>query len=169
LTSGNLRVEPRFPWFVRVGLPMPQRLSVDQGGLGGRVRCELSVGVAFASITQWQPDRSFAFDVLRYDIQDQPFHITRLGRGPDYGFRRERIEDWLTLLDTSYSLEPAGAGRTLLRRRVVWRRHLAPGVYFGWLQQTVMEHSQRRLLELIRSRAEALDESSILLARRAGP
>jgi uncharacterized protein YndB with AHSA1/START domain len=152
LTTTELRVESRWPWFVRIGLPMPDRMHVEQGGLGGRVRFDFDQGTAFARITQWQPGRQLAYSIEHYDIHDLPFHITRLGRGPDYGFRRERVEDWLTVLDTRYTLSPAANGGSLLRRRVVWRRHLAPALYFGWLQQTVIERSQLRLLELIQSR-----------------
>ena len=35
-----------------------------------------------------------------------------------------------------------------------WRRHLAPGFYFGWLQDAVMQRGQDRLLELLRRRIE---------------
>jgi hypothetical protein len=52
-------------------------------------------------------------------------------------------------------LTPGARGGSVLRRRVVWQRHLAPDLYFGWLQQTVMEHAQVRLLELIRARVNA--------------
>jgi hypothetical protein len=127
-------------------------MQVERGGLGGRVRFDFSQGTAFARITRWQPGQELAYAVDGYDITDLPFHITRLGRGPDYGFRSERIEDWLTILDTRYTFTQTANGGTLLRRRIVWQRHLAPDVYFGWLQQTVMERGQLRLLELIRAR-----------------
>jgi uncharacterized protein YndB with AHSA1/START domain len=152
LTTGEFRVDSRWPWFIRIGLPMPDRMAVERGGLGGRVRFDFSQGTAFARITDWQPGRELAYAVEHYDIRDLPFHITRLGRGPDYGFRRERVEDWLTVLMTRYTLSASPDGGTVLRRRIVWRRHLAPDVYFGWLQQTVMERGQLRLLELVRSR-----------------
>jgi hypothetical protein len=154
LATRELRVESRWPWFIRIGLPMPDRMLVERGGLGGRARFEFSQGTAFARITKWQPGRQLAYTVDGYEIHDLPFHITRLGRGPDYGFRSERVEDWLTVLDTRYTLTPSSDGGTLLRRRILWQRHLAPDLYFGWLQQTVMERGQLRLLELIGSRVE---------------
>ena len=55
---------------------------------------------------------------------------------------------------TRYTLSPGVRGGSVLRRRVIWQRHLAPDSYFGWLQQTVMERAQVRLLELIRNRAD---------------
>ena len=45
-------------------------------------------------------------------------------------------------------------GRSVLRRRIVWQRHLGPEPYFSWLQQTVMERGQARLLELIDERVQ---------------
>src|SRR5262249_4789625 len=37
LTGRPLTVESRWPWFLRVGLPMPSRFSVDAPGPNGRV------------------------------------------------------------------------------------------------------------------------------------
>ena len=100
--------------------------------------------------------------VERYQIRDLPFHVTRIGRSPDYGFRSERVEDWLTLLELRYSLAPAADGGTQLSRRTIWRRHLAPSLYFAWLQQTVVERGQRRLLELLREQvAPSLQVSKV--------
>lgn len=153
LTTRELRVASRWPWFIRVGLPMPERMKVEQARLGGQVRFDFHQGSAFARVTGWQPGRELRYAIDSFKANDLPFHITRLGRGPDYGFRSERVEDWLTVRDTRYTLAPTASGGTLLRRRVVWQRHLAPDVYFGWLQQTVMERAQVRLLELLRDRA----------------
>jgi uncharacterized protein YndB with AHSA1/START domain len=160
LTQDELRIERRWPWFIRIGLPMPERMRVEQPGVDGSVRFDFDQGIAFARITAWTPNQELAYGVNRYEVHDLPFHITRLGRGPDYGFRRERVEDWLTLEGTRWTLE-AVAGSTLLRRRVVWRRHLAPDFYFGWLQQSVMERGQRRLLELVRTRVETTRSSPV--------
>lgn len=151
LTEKELRVESRWPWFLRIGLPMPEKMRVEQPVLGGRVRFDFSQGTAFARIRTFRAPYELAYGIDRYQIRDLPFHITRLGRSPDYGFRRERVEDWLTVLDTRYTLLAAPGG-TMVSRRVIWRRHLAPDVYFGWLQQAVMEQSQERLLELLRDR-----------------
>jgi uncharacterized protein YndB with AHSA1/START domain len=155
LTEKELRVAPRWPWFVRIGLPMPERMLVERPGRDGLLRFDFAQGTAFARVTEWQAPRRLSYAVTHYAIHDLPFHITRLGRSPDYGFRQERVEDWLSLEDTRYELEPAPGNSTLLRRRVVWRRHLAPDFYFGWLEQTVMERGQVRLLELIQERVRA--------------
>lgn len=155
LTETPLRVAPRWPWYIRVGLPMPERMTVEEPRVGGRVRFDYPRTTVFAHITRYSPPRELAYAVDRFDIDDLPFHVTRLGRSPDYGFRNERIEDWLTIEDTRYRLEATADGRTTLRRRVAWRRHLSPGLYFGWLQQTVIERGQERLLEAIAEQARA--------------
>jgi uncharacterized protein YndB with AHSA1/START domain len=154
LTTDELRVEQRWPWFIRIGLPMPQRMRVLRPGAGGQLRFDFDQGVAFATVRRWERGRALDYTIDRYAMHDLPFHITRLGRGPAYGLRHERVEDWLTVLDTRYTLTPHGEGCTL-SRRVVWRRHLAPDLYFGWLQQSVMQRGQERLLELIRARVVA--------------
>ena len=154
LTAQPLTVEARWPWFLRVGLPMPSRFSVDVPGRDGRVRAVFSAGVARGPITEWVPGRALAFRIDGYDIDDPPFHITRLGRGPHYGLHPDRVEDWLTLTGARYRFEPAPGGGTILRREISWRRHLAPAFYFGWLQETIMRRGQHRLLELLRERIE---------------
>jgi hypothetical protein len=152
LTGTRWEVSDRWPWFLTIGLPMPRTLTFESPGPGGSLRLDFSQGTAFAHVTEWREGRELAFEVDRYQIHDLPFHITRLGRSPDYGFRAERVQDWLTLLELRYSLTPDADGGTVLTRRTTWRRHLAPSIYFGWLQQTIMERGQQRLLELVRER-----------------
>ena len=149
LATGDVRLAPRWPWFLRIGLPIPERMTVDRAGPDGRLHFDFSQGTAFAEVTAWNAPRELAYAVTRYEVHDLPFHITRLGRTPDYGFRKERVEDWLSIESTRYELVPAPGGKTWLRRSIVWRRHLTPDFYFGWLQQSIMARGQARLLELI--------------------
>jgi uncharacterized protein YndB with AHSA1/START domain len=152
LTDQPIEVAARWPWFLRVGLPMPRRMELLDAGPAGRLRLDFSQGKAHGHVTTWAPGRALAFTVDRYQIDDLPFHITRLGRGPHWGLRTERIDDWLTLMDLRYTLEPTPSGGTRLTRQTTWRRHLAPAFYFGWLQQQIMTRGQGRLLELVRER-----------------
>jgi uncharacterized protein YndB with AHSA1/START domain len=157
IAGPSLTIAPRWQWFLRIGLPMPTRLDIEQPALGGDVRATFSHGVARGHITEWRPRRALAYSIDAYDIDDLPFHITRLGRGPHYGLATERVDNWLTLVGTRYDLEATADGRTRLRRNISWRRHLAPGFYFGWLQDQIITRGQDRLLELIRARIAAPD------------
>jgi uncharacterized protein YndB with AHSA1/START domain len=154
LATRPVSLEPRWPWFIRVGLPMPSRFEIDRPGPDGRIRAVFSHGVARGHVTDWVPGRVLAFAIDGYAIDDLPFHITRLGRGPHYGLRPERVDDWLTITGVRFTLRPAAGGGTALSREVSWRRHLAPGLYFARLQQTIMQRGQDRLLELLRRRIE---------------
>lgn len=167
LTARPIEVASRWPWFLRLGLPMPRRMEVTSAGPQGRLRLDFSQGTAHGHVTIWRPGRALSFAVDRYQIHDLPFHITRLGRGPHWGLRTERVEDWLTLLQLDYTLEPTPAG-TLLTRRTTWRRHLAPAFYFGWLQQQIIGRGQTRLLELIRERVSASEPSQYLAGEGQG-
>ncbi|HWA74359.1 MAG TPA: hypothetical protein VG937_18570 [Polyangiaceae bacterium] len=149
LTRSDVVLRDDWPWFLRIGLPTPRRMSIHNPGPQAELRFDIGQGTAFGSVTAWRTNRELAYRIDRFEIDDLPFHITRLGRSPNYGFRPERVEDWLSITSVKYSLFPSASG-TLLTRRVLWRRHLAPGFYFGWLQQTIMEHGQRRLLSLLR-------------------
>jgi hypothetical protein len=152
LATRDLAVRDDWPWFLRIGLPMAGHVTYEAPEVGGRVTATFSQGVAHGHVTEWIPGRTLAYAIDRYEITDLPFHITRLGRSPSYGLRAERVEDWLTILSTRFDIVPLASGRTELRREVVWRRHLAPAIYFGWLQQTVIQRGQDRLLALIRER-----------------
>jgi hypothetical protein len=152
LTERPIEVTGRWPWFLRIGLPMPRRMGVLNAGPQGNLRMDFSQGSAHGHVTTWQPGRALAFAVDRYQIDDLPFHITRLGRGPHWGLRTERVDDWLTMIELRYTLEATPSGGTLLTRQTTWRRHLAPGFYFGWLQQQIITRGQLRLLELLRQR-----------------
>jgi len=152
--SGDLEVRSDWPWFLRIGLPMPSRLTVQPPGAGGQVTATFSQGVAHGHVTEWIPGRALAYAIERYDVTDLPFHITRLGRGPSYGLRPERVGDWLTIMDTRWELAPRAGGGTELRRQLTWRRRLAPAIYFGWLQQAIVQRGQDRLLQLVRERVE---------------
>jgi uncharacterized protein YndB with AHSA1/START domain len=154
LTEHPLEVAPRWQWFLRLGLPMPRRMALAEAGPQGKLRLDFSQGTAHGHVTTWAPARALSLTVDRYDIQDLPFHITRLGRGPHWGLKTERVEDWLTLLELRYTLEPTPTGGTRLHRQTTWRRHLAPGFYFGWLQQQIISRGQTRLIELVRERVE---------------
>jgi len=169
IAAREIEVEPDWPWFLRIGLPMPIRMTIDPGGPQGRVAATFSQGRAFGHITTWAPGRELAYTIERYAIDDLPFHITRLGRSPTYGLRAERVEDWLTLVSTRYQLVPLAPGVTELRREVVWRRHLAPAFYFAPLQQAVIQRGQDRLLQLIRGRVgdDTPPDPTALVARLA--
>lgn len=168
LTARPIELASRWPWFLRIGLPMPRRLELADPGPRGRLRLAFSQGTAVGHVTTWQPGRALAFAVDRYEIEDLPFHITRLGRGPHWGLKTERAEDWLTLLELRYTLTPTASGGTRLERQTTWRRHLAPGFYFGWLQQQVMARGQSRLLELVRDRVREHppDDAPLAASRR---
>jgi uncharacterized protein YndB with AHSA1/START domain len=154
LTARELTVPARWPWFLRVGLPMPRSLRIDAPGPAGRLRVEFSSGTARGHVTAWRPPSALAFTIDGYEIADEPFHITRLGRGPHYGLHPDRVDDWLTLVELAYTLERTPDGGTRLARRTTWRRHLAPGFYFAPLQQAVIGRGQARLLELVKERVE---------------
>jgi uncharacterized protein YndB with AHSA1/START domain len=167
LTQDAIDLPHRWPWFLTIGLPVPRSLRVDVPGPLGRLRIEFNHGTAFGHVTTWRPPNELAFVIDKYAIRDLPFHITRLGRGPHYGLRTERMEDWLTFTEVRYVAERTADGATRLIRVTSWRRHLAPGFYFGRLQQAIIERGQERLLELVGERATR--EETILLSDTAAP
>lgn len=150
LTTTKLELGGPWPWFLEVGLPIPRSLEVVRPGAGGQIRLEQSTGTAEGRISTWVPGETLEYGIDAYRVNDPPFHITRLGRAPDYGLRAERVGDWLTVERVRFDIAALPNGQTELQRTMVWRRHLAPAIYFGWLQQEVIERGHARLLAHLR-------------------
>jgi len=148
--TGGASAKGPWPLVIRLGLPIPQRLVIEEPGPAGSLRMEFNHGSAHARVTDWRRGQAFAFEVDHYEIDDPPFFITRLGRAEHFGLKTERVDDWLTLREIRYTFLHDGEGRTVLRRSTVFQRHLSPDFYFGWLEQTILQLGQDRLLEQIR-------------------
>ena len=67
----------------------------------------------------------------------------------------------MTLTGAHYRLQPAPDGATRLTREVSWCRHLAPGFYFGWRQDTIMRRGQYRLLELLKQQVPPSEPADV--------
>jgi uncharacterized protein YndB with AHSA1/START domain len=152
--AGDTTVTGTWPWMLKLGLPIPRRLVVDRPGPGGQLRIEFNHGTAHARITAWEPGRQLAFQVERYQLDDPPFFITRLGRGEHFGLKAERVTEWLSFEEIRYTFARTDDGGTRLTRTTSFRRHLSPDFYFGWLEQSVMQRGQERLLRHLRERIE---------------
>ena len=49
---------------------MPERMQVEQPGVGGHIRFDFSQGAAFAHITEWQPGRALSYAIDRQAVVD---------------------------------------------------------------------------------------------------
>jgi uncharacterized protein YndB with AHSA1/START domain len=155
----DIEVHRAPPAWLRIGLPIPRHMRVVRPGLGGAVRFDHANMTVDAEITAWEPGRHLAFRPIHYDIYDRPFFRTRLGSIP--GLKQDPVTDWMTFEEMSYDLTPLPDGGTQLTRTSLFRWHLFPDLYFGWLEPLVIRKGQAHLLECIR---EIVDGNDPLLS-----
>jgi hypothetical protein len=119
------------PWLMRIGLPIPQRCSLEKAAVGARRTCYFDKGYIEETVTQWDPPRSMA---LQIDRTHMP------GR------------HWLGFENASYRLEADGSGTRLTRTTVI-SSHLYPSWYWRPLERMGVEQEHRYLLEDVANRA----------------
>ncbi len=96
------------PFLVAVGLPLPQSCTLDTQAVGGRRTCYFNTGLIRQEVNAWQPPVFMQFKITQNTLP---------GR------------HWLTFLDASYELFPAGSQTRLVRRTTIGT-HLYPRWYW---------------------------------------
>jgi hypothetical protein len=119
------------PWLMYVGLPVPQRCSLEKASVGARRTCYFDKGYIEERVTEWDPPR---FMHLQIDRTHMP------GR------------HWLSFENASYRLEPEGKGTRLTRTTVI-SSHLYPAWYWRPLERLGVKSEHQYLLEDVASRA----------------
>lgn len=108
------------PWLMYVGLPVPQRCTLEKTALGARRTCYFNKGYIEETVTEWNPPRSMG---LRIDRTHMP------GR------------HWMGFENARYRLDQEGKGTRLTRTTVI-SSHLYPAWYWRPLEQwgVISEH-----------------------------
>jgi hypothetical protein len=145
LTTGELELLPDWPWWLRLGLPLPIHQRIESSGPGAIVTISTNQGLARGEVIRWERNRSVEYAIRGFVTVDPTFHVASR---PDLG-NIYSLDEWLTLARVRYEVLPASDGRTQLRAQVVWAGHLAPRLYFGPLQRALMQSAQDQLLHLM--------------------
>jgi hypothetical protein len=119
------------PWLMYVGLPVPQRCTLERGVLGARRTCYFDKGYIEETVTEWNPPRSMG---LRIDRTHMP------GR------------HWLGFENAAYQLEPEGKGTRLTRTTTI-SSHLYPAWYWRPLGRMGVTSEHKYILEDVVNRA----------------
>jgi uncharacterized protein YndB with AHSA1/START domain len=157
LTSSELSLGGPWPRVVTLGLPVPRSLQVETPGVGGSLSLGFNHGTAKATIVAWEPGRVLAFELRGIELHDPPLFRTRLSADRHFGLKPERVSDWLTFGRLEFRMEPRAGGGTTLTRVTRYQRHLFPSAYFEPLQRYVIRAGSVRLLEQLKTLAEARD------------
>jgi hypothetical protein len=139
---------PPTEWLFTTGVAYPVRARIAGQGVGAVRRCEFSTGAFVEPITRWEPPAVLAFDVL-----EQPLPMTEMSPWPrvqaphlDGGFRAVRGE---------FRIVPVAPGVTRLEGRTWYALDLWPRGYWRLWAEPIVHAIHRRVLEHVRTLAEA--------------
>ena len=109
------------PWLMYVGLPIPQRCTLEKTAAGARRTCYFNSGYIEETVMEWDPPYSMTLRIDRTHMS---------GR------------HWLGFENASYHLQPDG-NATLLTRTTTISSHLSPVWYWRPLERwgVTSEHS----------------------------
>ncbi len=96
------------PFLLRIGLPVPNRCTLDKEAVGGRRVCYFNQGIIAQEVTEWNQPFSMKLKVAENTLP---------GR------------QWLTFVDASYTLTPVEGG-TLVARETTISSRLYPRWYW---------------------------------------
>jgi hypothetical protein len=118
-------VEASKPILMYVGLPVPQRCSMQGRGVGAKRTCYFDVGYIEETVTEWKPPYLLGLSIDRTHMP---------GR------------HWLSFEKANYSLEPKGSGTKLIRTTVV-SSNLHPAWYWRPFERLGVELEHRYILQ----------------------
>lgn len=118
------------PWLMYVGLPIPQRCTMQGFGVGARRTCYFDKGYIEETVNEWDPPRSLGLIINRTHMP---------GR------------HWLEFENASYHLQPSGNGTELTRTTVI-SSHLYPAWYWRPLERWGVASEHNYILQDIAQR-----------------
>ena len=119
------------PLLMYVGLPIPQRCTMQGQGVAATRTCYFDVGYIQETVTTWDPPRRLALSIDRTHMP---------GR------------HWLSFENADYSLESSGA-TTMVSRTTVIASRLHPAWYWRPLERLGVESEHNYILREIARRA----------------
>lgn len=135
-------------FFQRIGIPRPREATLSFDGPGALREASFHGGIRFhETITEWQPARRLAFDIVvvpgsvRSNVLDE--HVRVGGRHFDVTFGR-------------FVLEPLGPQRVRLRLESRHRLTTRFNAYAGLWTDAMMRDLQVGICRVIKQRSEAL-------------
>jgi hypothetical protein len=138
--------EPTDPVF-RTGIAYPQRAAIAGGGVGAVRYCVFSTGAFVEPIEVWDEPRCLAFRVT-----DQPPPMEELS---PFHINLPHLDNFLVSRRGQFRLERLPDGRTRLEGTTWYTNRMWPADYWGVWSDTIIHRIHRRVLDHVRSLAEA--------------
>ncbi|MGD0215343.1 MAG: hypothetical protein ABSB87_19150 [Terriglobales bacterium] len=125
-------VQASKPFLMYVGLPIPQRCTLQGRGVGAKRTCYFDVGYIEETVTEWKPPYYLGLSIDRTHMP---------GR------------HWLAFESAEYRLQPNGA-KTLLTRTTTVTSHLHPAWYWRPFERLGVQSEHSYILQdvVLRSR-----------------
>ena len=133
----------------RLGIAYPVRARIDGEGVGAVRRCEFSTGAFVEPITDWDPPRRLAFDVLA-----QPPPMTEWS--PYRGVHPPHLDGYFRSTAGEFCLTPLDGGRRTRLEGTTWYTlDLHPTAYWRLWAEALVGRIHGRVLDHVADLAEA--------------
>jgi uncharacterized protein YndB with AHSA1/START domain len=139
--------EPR-EWFFRAGLAYPQRARIEGTGVGAVRYCEFSTGPFVEPIEIWDEPR-----LLRFRVTENPAPMHEWS--PYAQVAPKHLHGYLISQKGQFRLTRLSGNRTLLEGATWYRHGLWPAEYWRWWSDAIIHRIHLRVLNHIRTLAEA--------------
>ena len=126
-------VEHSPPWLLHLALPKPIRSEGNKEKEGEVVRCFYNAGTISKRISRVEKHRRLSFDVVQADI---------------------RSENYTTLKDGSFVIEPVGDSQSRITLTTRYERKLKPAWIWEPIERNVIHTLHGHVLEGMRRKAE---------------
>jgi hypothetical protein len=133
----------------RFGVAHPMGTVTDGEGVGAARLCRLSTGDMPEVVTVWKPGQE-----LRFKVLSTPPSMRELGF---FGktIDAAHLHSAYASLEGGFKLEPLPGGRTRLVGESHYLLNIAPASYWNLWTEAIVHLVQRRVLEHVKTRAEA--------------
>lgn len=131
----------------QAGLAYPIRGRILGDGVGALRLGEFSTGTARERITEWEPGRRLAFEVL-----SQPPAMEEMS--PYRRVHAPHVHGYFDTGETRFAIDPLPSGRTRLTVRAAHVLRIDPVIYWEPIARWAVHENSRRVLRGIRDRAE---------------
>jgi hypothetical protein len=139
---------PPREWYFRTGIAYPQRARIEGSGPGAVRYCEFSTGPFVEPIRVWDEPR-----LLRFDVTANPAPMQEWS--PYAEVHPKHLHGYLVSKQGQFRLIPLANGKTLLEGTTWYQHGLWPAEYWRWWSDAIIHRIHLRVLEHIRTLAEA--------------
>jgi hypothetical protein len=139
---------PPTDWIFRTGIAYPIRARLEGRGVGAVRYCEFSTGPFVEPIEVWDEPRRLAFSVTAYPAPMEEWTPYRHIHPP-------HLDGFLVSRRGQFELFPTATGGTRLVGTTWYQHGLSPDVYWRLWSDAILHRIHARVLEHIRTLAEA--------------